>query len=295
MTSIKTPPLHIKFNNKQNPKAGFDLIKIEDLWEQEETKTTADQLHLVNFYILMFIESGKGVHNIDFIDYPCQKGTLLTIRKDQIHKFVKKGNIKGSLLLFTSDFLISYLEHLEAQKSLQLFNEHLSSPKINLEKKDFEELSKLIEKIKNEYYHINDSYSLGIIRSELHILITKLYRIKSKKKYLIYHQKYLDNFITFQELVEKNVHKTNSVQDYAQMIGVSTKTLNTITKNIVHKRAKEFIDEICIKKIKRLLINTVLPIKEIAYTLGFEETSNFYKYFKRKTKNTPEQFRKKFQ
>jgi AraC family transcriptional activator of pobA len=78
------------------------------------------------------------------------------------------------------------------------------------------------------------------------------------------------------------------------MIGLSTKTLNTITKNIVNKSAKEFIDEIYTKQIKRLLIHSDGAIKEIAYASGFEETTNFYKYFKRQTQLTPEQFRNSF-
>ena len=66
---------------------------------------------------------------------------------------------------------------------------------------------------------------------------------------------------------------------------------NTVTKSIVNKSTKQFIDEINTKLIKRLLINTKLSVKEIAYQSGFEETTNFYKYFKRQTQTTPEQFR----
>ena len=87
------------------------------------------------------------------------------------------------------------------------------------------------------------------------------------------------------------MNRTIKVKDYADLMGISTKTLNTVTKSIVHKSAKAFVDEICTKQIKRLLLNTKLSIKEIAYKSGFEETTNFYKYFKRQTHTTPDQFR----
>ena len=147
--------------------------------------------------------------------------------------------------------------------------------------------------MEQEYFSINDPYSQEIIRSELHILITKLYRIKSGNNQTISDRKYLAEFIQFQELVEEHVSTTTRVQDYAKMMAKSTKTLNAISKSIISKSAKEFIDEICIKQIKRLLINTHLSIKEIAYELGFDETTNFYKYFKRHVGLTPEQFRVK--
>jgi AraC-like DNA-binding protein len=187
--------------------------------------------------------------------------------------------------------LVSYLEELEAMKFLQLFNEILGVPKIQLSQKEFSEIFNLVSRIREEYFQVNDDYSLGIIRSELHILIAKLFRIKSQSHSIIGDRKYLSEFIAFQDLVEKNAASYTRVKDYAEMIGVSTKTLNTVTHHIVNKPAKEFVDEIRSKQIKRLLINTELSIKEIAYASGFEETTNFFKYFKRQTSLTPEQFR----
>ncbi len=287
-------PIHIKFFNHQNPRAKFDIIELEELFKRKELNHSPFQHHLVEFYMMILIEKGNGAHTIDFTDYPYEEGTLLTIRKDQIHKFINNHSAQGSILLFTDEFMISYLEKLEALKSLQLFNEVLSIPKIQLTKQEHIEVSDLVSRIKKEYLTINDGYSLEIIRSELHILIAKLSRIKSNSNQLINNRKYLSEFINFQDLVEKNAFQYSKVKEYAAKMGISTKTLNTITRSIVHKSAKEFIDEICTKQIKRLLINTELSIKEIAFTSGFEESTNFYKYFKRQTNLTPEQFRTSF-
>ncbi len=291
---MKEPPKHIKFHNSQNPKAEFDIIKLEELFKRNDLDHSLNQLHLVEFYMILLIENGKGDHTIDFIDYPYKKGTLITVRKDQIHKFNVNKSVKGIGLLFTEDFLLSYLEKLEALKSLQLFNELLGSPKIQLSASELLEVASLIERISKEYFKLNDSYSLGIIRSELHILLAKLYRIKSNNKQMIVNKKYLSEFIELQKLVESQVVEHKKVKDYAKMLGLSTKTLNSITKTIINKSAKEFIDDICTNQIKRLLINTEESIKEIAYASGFEETTNFYKYFKRQTDLTPEQFRASF-
>ncbi len=284
-------PRQVEFKNEQNPFAGFDLIRYEELLQREEIDHAPTELHRVAFFIIMFFEEGNGVHRIDFTDYQCEKGTILTIRKDQLHKFFFSKKLKGKMLLFTDNFLVSYLEDSENRKTLQLFNELLGVPKLQLDGNDFKRVRENILRLGQEYFKINDQYSLGIIRSELHILITQLFRIKAKQKKINFEKKYLKEFVEFQELVEKNVKKTTKVIDYAFDLGISTKTLNTITKSIVHKTAKEFVDEICTKQIKRLLINTNLSIKEVAYQSGFEETTNFYKYFKRQTQNTPEQFR----
>ncbi|MFK8104527.1 MAG: helix-turn-helix transcriptional regulator [Saprospiraceae bacterium] len=284
-------PVQVKFNNRQNPKAAFDIIRLEKLHQRTDLDHSFSELHRVAFYMIILITEGSGKHTIDFTDYTCQAGTLLTVRKDQVHKFFQHNSMKGKLLLFTDEFLVSYLEDLETQKTLQLFNELLGSPKLQLSKTEFQAIAALVERMQQEYLEINDAYSFSILRSELHILIAKLYRIKSQEVQIIAKRKYLNAFIEFQDLVEREVTKYAKVLDYAKKLGLSTKTLNTITRSIVNKTAKEFIDEIYTKQIKRLLINTEHSIKEIAYIAGFEETTNFYKYFKRQTQLTPEQFR----
>jgi len=288
-------PVHIKFQNSQNPNAAFDLIRLEDLFSKEFENHSPFKLHLVEFFIIILIEEGHGKHTIDFTEYAYKRGTIFTIRKDQIHKFNKNLKTKGTLLLFTDEFLVSYLEKLESLKSMQLFNEILAKPKLQLSKKGLVEISDLIARIENEYFRINDPNTMGIIRSELHILITKLFRLKSEENKIIPERKYLSEFINFQNLVEQHVIRLKKVKDYAKMIGLSTRTLNTISRTIVNKSAKEFVDDISAKQIKRLLINTDLSVKEIAHASGFEETTNFYKYFKRQTTLTPEQFRQSYE
>lgn len=284
---------NIKFQNQQNLKSQFDILKLEELYQRTGLDHSIEVHHKIEFYILIFIEKGVGKHTIDFTDYDCRKGTLLTIRKDQIHKFFKSDTLKGSLIVFTNEFLVSILENTEAQKTMLLFNELLSVPKLQLDNLSFKNIRQIIKRIENEYFSINDDHSLSVIRNELHILTTLLLRIKEKNDQINFEKKYLKEFIEFQNLVEKNVSRTTKVIEYANEMGVSSKTLNTITKSVVHKSSKAFIDEICTKQIKRLLLNTNLSIKEIAYKSGFEETTNFYKYFKRQTQVTPEQFRLK--
>lgn len=287
---MKEQSLHVKFNNQKNPQAKLDIVRIEDLMQRDDLDHNPCKLHLVEFYLIIIIENGKGVHTIDFTDYDCKQGSILTIRKDQLHKF-SKSNLKGYLLLFTDEFLAHYLEQLEVLKTLQLFNELLGHPVTQLDEGETAEIAAILNRMQQEYANLDDPYALEILRSELHILITKLYRIKSNKELIISKKQYLNEFVVFQNLIEEHVSTTIRVKDYAHMMACSTKTLNNISKSIINKTAKEFIDEISLKQIKRLLVNTNNSVKEIAYLSGFEETTNFYKYFKRLTQTTPEQYR----
>ena len=280
----------INFDNQDNPKSYFDIVKIEDLLQRDLNHDIGTN-HLVKFYIIFFVYEGQGYHTIDFTDYHYKKGTVLLVRKDQIHKFFRSPNVKGYLLVFTEEFIIGHLNRMEALKSMQLFNDSLSFPKIEFNnKEEFYDFTILIKHMESEY-HSKDDFSIGITRSVLHIVITKLFRIKSKAGHFVERKKYISQFLEFQKLVEKDCFKSKKVQYYAQQLGVSTKTLNNIVNDVINNSAKAFIDERTIMQIKRLLISSNHSIKEIAYISGFSDSTNFFKYFKKFTGNSPEVFR----
>jgi len=155
----------IRFENKTNINSQFDILSIEELFQRKILDHSIDTNHKVEFYIIFFAQDGKGNHNVDFTDFECSKGTILTIRKGQIQKFSSDSKLKGSLLIFTDDFLVSYLEEMETQKTMLLFNELIGDPKLQLSKSHFKNINENIARIKNEYFNIQDKHSLGIIRS----------------------------------------------------------------------------------------------------------------------------------
>ncbi len=287
---MKEELLKVKFDNKENPSSYFDIIKIEDLL-QRDLDHDIGKNHLVNFYIILFVYEGQGYHTIDFTDYSYKEGTVLLIRKDQIHKFFRSPNVKGYLLIFTEEFIIGHLNKMEALRSMQLFNDSLSYPKIEFNDQDeFADFTILVKHMESEYL-AKDSFSIGITRSVLHIVITKLFRIKARKGDTSGRKKYMSQFLEFQELVERDCFKSKKVQYYAKLLGVSSKTLNNIVSNVINNTAKSFIDERTIMQIKRLLISSDHSIKEIAYLAGFSDPTNFFKYFKKFNGNSPEAFR----
>lgn len=78
---------------------------------------------------------------------------------------------------------------------------------------------------------------------------------------------------------------------YAKKLNITYKHLNSICKDVADVTAKQFIDAFIILEAKRLLINSEMKSTELAYTLGFEEPTNFVKYFKKYTGLTPNTFK----
>ena len=101
----------------------------------------------------------------------------------------------------------------------------------------------------------------------------------------------LDNLLLFKELLEKNFRKEKLVKRYANELNISEKLLHKATTQLIDKTPKQVIDERILLETKRLLVHSNLSIKEIAYDLGFEEPTNFIKYFRKHTNMTPAEFR----
>jgi AraC family transcriptional regulator, transcriptional activator of pobA len=275
------------------PISNFKILKIQDLFRLNATEVIYTN-HKVNFYILMVVTADIGRHSIDYKDFYYNKGTILAIRKDQIHRFYANKNVKGYLLLFKEEFLNRYLNENEVAKTIQMFNELLVSPKTQLNVNEFKEITNLLSKIDREFLKVSDDYSLRIIRSHLHILITLIHRIKSKGYDKVQLSNYLRDFIKFQDMLEKNYSQSKKVSFYSDMLGFSSKKLNSIVKYITNKSVKVFIDDVIIIKAKKHLLYSDLSVKETAFKLGFNDPSNLYKYFKKHTKLTPEAFRKRY-
>lgn len=271
----------------------FHFLKLEDLYNNANIEEITKS-HSLNYYTFLLVTTGIGTHSIDFKEYNFSHGTFLTIRKNITQKFHLGEKVKGYLIFFNEEFLHNYLGEFELSKTIHSFNEFLTSSKTQLMRKDFIEVLYLFQKMEIESKEIKDNFSNTIIRSKIHILINKIHRFKSRGYDKTQLSKQLKDFIKFQDFLESNFFKTKKVKDYSDLMGFSSKKLNGIIKYVTNKPAKEFIDDFIITKIKKELLFSNNSIKEIAFKFNFNESTNFFKYFKGHTNYTPDEFRKRF-
>lgn len=97
----------------------------------------------------------------------------------------------------------------------------------------------------------------------------------------------------FTILVETNFRKEHQVSFYADKLFKSAKTLsnnfnsmNTTPLQIIHNRI--------VLETKRLLLYSDMNLKEIAFELGFNDTSNLSKLFKKRVNRSPLSYREEY-
>ncbi len=250
--------------------------------------------HRIRFYAVLFILKGEGYHYIDFKKYHYQKGSIIFISKEQVHAFEQNLERDAYFMVFTQDFLERSSAGSSLMHRLSLYNYHLYPPVLQLSEEQFPVFQNLINRLAHEYHAPDDMLTEELIQSALKIFLMLAERIRRLYRQFEGKSSYHKTFLAFQRLLAENLLENRQVQYYANLLGISTKKLNRATQHVVDGSAKAFIDDQLIIEIKRLLMNTDLSIKEIAYRSGFEDPTNFVKYFKKNEGTTPLEFRKQF-
>lgn len=242
--------------------------------------------HRISFFALLIITKGTGTHLIDLKKYNLEEGSVLKISKGQIHAFQKNASYEGFLIVFSEKFILKYFSKSSINIISHLYNYHITSPIDNQKTLNETFLNSLIIEFKSE----NTYAQKNIVAALFNLYLLRLERFSNPNKLQKSNSKQYNIFMQFKNLVESNYTSTRNVKDYASMLFISTKVLNQVVKDFTLNTAKSFIDEYVILEIKRSIISTEKSLKEIAFDIGFDEVTNFTKFFKNKTGFPPKEF-----
>jgi AraC family transcriptional regulator len=86
-------------------------------------------------------------------------------------------------------------------------------------------------------------------------------------------------------------HEAPSVSAIARACGLSERYFAKLFREQTHQSIGRYLKSVQISKARDYLLHTDLPLKEIAYRLGFRQPSNFSDAFRAATGETPGRFR----
>ena len=286
---------HIQFeSNGSNKIKGIEIITLESLIERkDDLDHFPEKAHQLDFYILVFYTEGETEHLVDFVWHKVRKNTLLNLTKGQINAFKFNKGIKGYLILFTEDYFKLQLSKLPKNAIIRLFTSHLFSPKIQVPESS--NVPHYLNLFYDEFYKEQGEFNkVNIIDSLYTVIFSKLEQLKKHQTLHLKESEKLEVFLKFKTLLEQHFTKSRNADFYAKKLNITYKHLNVICKEIVGITAKQFIDEFIILEAKRKLINSTIKSTELAFLMGFEESTNFVKYFKKHTALTPNNFKKQY-
>ena len=268
----------------------IEVIRFSTLQKRVTSERLA-RAHRADFYHLIIVTKGAFTHLVDFVDVLCQAGNWLLIKVGQVHAFDVISKWDGWLVVFKPEALpmLNGLHHVATNNDIfELLptlidlpaDAHLAGLSIieqmhrDAQKYDLQSQGNFLQ-----------GAALQYLLARLQIATNQPYRPNTTSKSAS------DRFIRFKKLVENKLHIFNHVHHYANALGCSEKTLNRAVLDAAGINAKSYLTQRMVLQAKRLLVHTTQPIGAIAIDLGFDEATNFVKFFKRETGMAPLAFR----
>lgn len=279
-------------------KPNHPLISIIDV----STFTNDSNLNAVIFDFYM-VSLKRGCNNLLYGQqkYDFDEGLMAFISPGQILRGEESGlppNLQGWMLLIHPDFLWNS-PLAKKIKQYEYFG-YASNEALFLSDKEETMMNGIIENIKTEYNSNIDKFSQDVIIAQLELLLTYAQRFYERQfitrkitnhKILERLDDVLRNYFNSEDLILKGLP---TVQFVAENLNISSKYLGSLLKQLTGQTTQQHIHEKLIEKAKEKISTTNLSISEIAYELGFEHSQSFSKLFKSKTKQSPLEFRARF-
>lgn len=280
-----------KYDFKTGLPQEFEIVDIGHLYQNFKDSLTTT--HRAGFYHIIWFQEGSPTHLVDFNPIKIKPNTLLFLNKDTLQRFDSKIKFSGKIILFTDSFFCKTESDIRFLRNSILFNDLLSVAQIQ-PKNQSKLFATLVEQMTQELLHQKDNWQSDILQNLLHNFLLLSERERKKQNFVeIKKCADLDFLMQFKDVLETNFKTQKKVSYYATQMNITEKRLNIATTNILDKQPKVIIDERILLEAKRILAHTSESVKEIGYHLGFEEPTNFIKYFKKHASITPTEFREK--
>ena len=250
--------------------------------------------HRYGFHTLVCVTQGECTQLVDFKSIACGPGSVVVVRAGQAHNYGRGEDWDGWNVLFRPEFVLpvaaTAARGLKPTVDLDRLPEHIVLG-------DHERLTvtHAIEQMRQDTLveaPLDDLNAL--LRHQLYALLKRLaiqqgqQRAQAPVMSLA-----LQRFKRFQQLVDERFAQWHQVADYASQLGYTEKSLARAVQAATGTTAKSFVAARINLEAKRLLVHTDMSVATIADKLGFEEATNFSKFFKREALCTPVAFRRR--
>lgn len=241
--------------------------------------------HRHNYYEIFFFTKGGGTHTIDFVKYPIADNCVHIVFPQQIHVLQRHPSSYGSVVHFARDLFNALSANQKQIEALLNNNSFLHIANTAAEQNG---LNTVLEQLKNEY--AAEQPNAEILKSYLYILLLKCSTLFDAKN-PDWKETGLTIISAFRQLVEEEYLQQKQPFYYAEKLKISERKLNELCKTAIGKTVSEYLNDRLVLEAKRLLYNSPLNVKEIAFYLGFNDPSYFNRFFKRNTGFTALAFR----
>lgn len=243
-----------------------------------------------HLFQIVLVSKGNGTLTLEREVVTLKPGSIVAIPPGFVHGFRFKPDVEGYVLTF----LVEKLEPLLADGAA--LADMFVEPKICTLARAKPAHNAIVAglQVLAEEFRNSAPGREAVIAAELTIILVALARMiaathRDRDPQISTAVKYAR---TFQHLVDAHFRAERGLDFYADALGISPTHLGRVCHRAFRSTPLDMINRRIMLEASRDLAFTVLSIKEIAYSLGFDDPAYFTRFFTKNGGVTPTDFRK---
>jgi AraC family transcriptional regulator, transcriptional activator of pobA len=241
--------------------------------QQNITSAEPEKVHHLE---ILIIQKGKGSLQLDGQSYMLAENSIYCIFPGYFRKLHMAPGTTGYYISFAIEFLKLSAGYSNSAAWLEQYN-NAGSAMIYKEMQP--ELEAIARKMKWEYSNFLEK-RWELLKGLLHIFLIYFSRDLNKIPNHDAPNREKDLVNKFIGLLKKHFYTKKFVNDYASLLAVTPNYLNRTVKKITGFPTSHHIQQQIILEAKRQAIYSSESMKQIAYSLGFDNPAHFSKFFK---------------
>jgi AraC-like DNA-binding protein len=268
-----------------------EAMTIDDL-KKRAPADHFEKMQRADFYRLVGVVEGQSYPMVDFSKFEVQAGDWLLVRPGQVFRYDFSKHWAGWIVVFRPDVLsglgrsgdtaIDIQRRVEDLVSLRSLNDHQHDwMKRALQQMQLDVAQTTDDALRNELLR------LQVIGTLLRLSMWQMQDSVAG----IYGAAENGGFRRFRHALDADFATKHHVKHYASALGMSEKTLSRVCVAATGLPAKALINQRVVLEARRLLAHTSMAVQAIGHGLGFDEPTNFVKFFRKEAGMTPLAFR----
>ena len=237
--------------------------------------------------MLLLATAGHGTVEIDFVRHACRPGTLLWVRPGQELRVGDDG-LAAAVVTFDSGLNNRGLAQAGPPVDGVAPPRPAAVARWQLEGEDEDAIiSEFTQLAVDCERHVAGPLAAELLRHQLTVLLLRIALLSGAEESGAESHTYA----RFRRLLEAGHPRSRRVEDYAEKLNCSVRTLTRACLAVTGRTAKQVVDDRVTLEARRLLACTAMSVAEVGRHLGFLEPTNFGRFFHREVGISPGQFR----
>jgi AraC family transcriptional activator of pobA len=243
-----------------------------------------------DFELVLQIRAGQTAHEVDFTRYQLEPGDVMWVHAGQVQRWGAIEAIDGRAMLIPPTTFDPETNLALERLGIRRRNHWPvgASPGSAFDEA-FAHLADLAVRFRADSSFRRDARDAALAHAAIAMLFLLPHDRSADAQT---GNRYRDLYRSFQQEIESHFALDRSVASYARRLGYSERTLNRASRDNAGVSAKDLIDRRVVLEAKRRLVHETVAVERIAMDLGFDDASNFSKYFKHRVGQTPNRFRR---